>query len=129
MIDLNHITAYLAFCGSIPIGYAYLRIAASDSPIVRHMAVSLFCVVSAYACRSFFWDIVPAYAVDTWPSIIASVGGTAINAVWNGCFLYGCIRGLMALHLMVPKAERPDWPVWRAWLYPPWRRIRVTRRD
>lgn len=126
MIDINHISAYAAFILAMPICFAYLRIACSASPIVRHMAISLFCVVSSFAWRTAFWDVLIVHVGEAWRPIL--VEGLTINALWNVTFIYGCVRGLMALHLMVPEEDRQSWPVWKAWLYPPWRRLRLTRR-
>ncbi len=128
-MTFNHITIYLAALASIPICFAYLRISRSASEIVRHMSVSIFCIVSSYAGRGLFWDATPVWLGEDWRRVYDAMGGPAVNGIWNVAFAYGCWRALKALHLMVPEGERRDWPWWRAWLYPPWRRRRVTRRD
>lgn len=129
MIDPNHATSYIAVLFALPVIFAYARIAGSASEIVRHMSVSLICVVGAFALRTLFWDVTPAVVGDTWPDLRDSVGGvTLVNAVLNSIFAYGLWRGMRALHLMVPEPERQRWPVWRAWLYPPRLRNRLTRR-
>ncbi len=129
MIDANHATSYIAVLFALPVIFAYARIAGSASPIVRHMSFSLICVVSSFALRTLFWDVTPAIVGDAWPDLRDSVGGVlVINAILNTIFAYGLWRGLCALHLMVPDGDRKRWPVWRAWLYPPRLRNRLTRR-
>lgn len=129
MIDANHATSYIAVLFALPVIFAYARIAGSASEIVRHMSVSLICVVGAFAMRTLFWDVAPAAAGPSWSQLRDSVGGVVtVNTVFNAAFAYGLWRGLRALHLMVPDEERRNWPVWRAWLYPPRLRNRLTRR-
>ena len=128
-MTFSYLSAYLAFIMSLPIGYAYLRISRSASDIVRHMSISIFCVVSAFAWRSIFWDAVPVWVDDNWPVLRDSIGGREVNNLWNLVFAYGCYRALRALQLMVPEEDRPKWPFWIAWLYPPRRRRRIVSRD
>lgn len=128
-MSLNYITIYLTIIVSVPICFSYIRLARSASQIVRHMAVSIFCIVSSYAGRALFWDAVPVWAGSDWPRLYDAIGGAAINVIWNVAFTYGCWRALKALHLMVPANERARWPWWRAWLYPPWQRRRIIRKD
>lgn len=128
-MSLNYLTIYLAIAVSFPICFAYFRLASSASEIVRHMAISIFCIVSSYAGRALFWDAVPVWVGDDWAAVYSAVGGVSINVIWNVAFIYGCWRALKALHLMVPDTDRSNWPVWRAWLYPPWRRRRIVRKS
>ena len=90
----------------------------------KHFQKAIWWICGAYIWRDVYWNPVRSFArwasPEFWEAWTVIVGGLNVNLVWNVSFLIATYHGLMAIHMSIPASDRSEWPVWKAWLYPPW---------
>lgn len=94
----------------------------ADKSPTYHLAMGTCAILWAVVFRAAYWDVLPVFVNAVEPGLWAqwgeASGWTAVNIIWDLLLIFGAYHLLTALRLLIPEAERADWPLWRAPFYP-----------
>ena len=84
-----------------------------------HFALGITVLCGSLVLRSLYWDVLPALmAPAVWEAWGTATRWAEINVVWNAMVLFAAYHLLRAMQLLIPEADRANWPLWRAPFYP-----------
>lgn len=83
------------------------------------LSITIVLLLAQGAGRTLYWDgMATMLGDDRTAALRDALGGVGINWLWNLILLGAGYSLLRLLHLLIPDDDRPDWPLWKAPIYP-----------
>lgn len=123
MIGANEVLALLSIITLLVILRGLVRWAFDrDRSETMHFALGVSALIWAMLLRIGYWDVTPVVVEWVWPGqwLVwgTATGWTKVNVIFDILLLFGGYHLLRAMQMLIPEAERADWPLWRAPFYP-----------
>lgn len=120
----------MVMIGLLAVGMGYRGHLSAPAPLLCYFSRGVTLIAGAMSARLAYWDLfftwLELHDRAKWEWWAQVTGGTNVNEVFHVPMMARVVYSLMALHLLLPEAERHRWRWWYACLYP----IRLAiRRD